>query len=96
MKFSHGFVKKGIIVVDKSTNKVHFRQMEKSIQKVSTIGIGFGNWLNANFFDDQTICIADCENLTIGNSLVPKYKPLEVRQDIAPLCKLFQPMALQL
>jgi hypothetical protein len=25
----HGFFKKGFIVVDKSTNKVQFRQMEK-------------------------------------------------------------------
>ena len=34
------FVKKGLIVVDKSTNKVQFRQMEKSI---STIGIGMAD-----------------------------------------------------
>ena len=50
-------------MVDKSTNKVQFRQMEKSIQNISTIGIGFGNRTN------QTICIADCENLAIGHSL---------------------------
>ena len=42
--------KKGLIVVDKSTNKVQFRQMEKSIQKISTIGIGFGNRSIADFF----------------------------------------------
>ena len=65
----HGFAKKGLTVVDKSTNKVQFRQMEKSIQKISTIGIGFGNRPVADFFHDQTICIADCENLTIGHSL---------------------------
>ena len=65
----HGFVKKGLTVVDKSTNKVQFRQMEKSIQKISTIGIGFGNRQITDFFHDQTICIADCENLTIGHSL---------------------------
>ena len=52
--------KKGLIVVDKYTNKVQFRQMEQSIQKISTIGIGFGNRSIADFF------IADCENLTIG------------------------------
>ena len=56
-------------MVDKSTSKVQFRQMEKSIQKMSTIGIGFGNQPIANFFYYQTICIADCENLTIGHSL---------------------------
>ena len=38
------------IVVDKSTNKVQFRQMEKSIQKISTIGIGFSNQPLADFF----------------------------------------------
>jgi hypothetical protein len=57
-------------MLDKSTNKVQFRQMEKSIQKISTICIGFGNRLIANFFCDQTIYIADCENLTIGHSLI--------------------------
>ena len=57
-------------MVNKSTNKIQFRQMEKSIQKISTIGIGFGNQLNADFFHDQTLCIADCENLTIGHSLI--------------------------
>ena len=44
--------------------------MEKSIQKVSTIDIGFGNWQIADFFHDKTICIADCEKLTIGHSLL--------------------------
>ena len=53
------FIKKGLIVVDKSTNKVQFRQMEKAIQKISTIGNGFSNPLIADFFHDQTICIAD-------------------------------------
>ena len=68
--FSHGFVKEGLIVVNKSTNKVQFRQMEKSIQKISTIGSDFGNRPIADFFQDQTFCIADCENLTIGHSLI--------------------------
>ena len=63
------FVKKGLIVVDKSTNKVQFRQMEKSIQIILTIGISFGSRPIADYFHDQTICIADCENLTIGHSL---------------------------
>ena len=44
------FCQKGLIVVDKSTNKVKSRQMEKSIQKFSTIGIGSGNWPIADFF----------------------------------------------
>ena len=57
-------------MVDKSTNKVQFRQMEKSIQKNSTISIGFVNWQIADFFHDQTICIADCEKLTKGHSLL--------------------------
>ena len=61
----HGFVKEGLILVD----LVQFRQTEKSINKISTIGIGFGNLPIAIFFHDQTICIADCENLTIGHSL---------------------------
>jgi hypothetical protein len=37
--------------------------MEKSIQKILTIGIGFGIRPIADFFHDQKICIADCENL---------------------------------
>ena len=53
------------IVVDKSTNKVQFRQMEKSIQKFSTISIRFSNQQIANFFHDQAICIANCENFII-------------------------------
>jgi hypothetical protein len=44
--------------------------MEKLIQKISTIGIGFGNQPIADSFHDQTICIAYSENLTIGHSLV--------------------------
>ena len=54
---------------DKCTNKVHFRQMEKLIEKISTINIHFGNWPIADSFHDQTICIANCENLTIGHIL---------------------------
>ena len=54
---------------NKSTNKVQFRQMEKSIQKITTICIGFGNRSLADFFHDQTLPIADCEDLTIGHSL---------------------------
>ena len=41
------FSKKGLrllIAVDKSANKLQVREMEKTIQKKSTIGIGFGNW----------------------------------------------------
>ena len=56
-------------MTDKSKNKVQFRQMTKSIQKISAIGISFGYQPIANFFHDQTICIADSDNLTIGNSL---------------------------
>jgi hypothetical protein len=37
-------------VVDKSTNNVQFRQIEKSIQKISKLGIGFGNRPIADFF----------------------------------------------
>ena len=70
-QISTDFVKKkGLIVCNKSTNEVQFRQIEKSIQKISTMGIGFGNRPIADFFHDQTICIADCENLTIGHSLI--------------------------
>ena len=57
-------------MVDKSTNKVQFRQMEKTIQKNSTIGNGFSNPPIADFFHDQTICIADYEKFTIGYSLI--------------------------
>ena len=42
---------------------------EVQTQKISTIGIGFGNQLIAEFFHDQTICTADRENLTVGHSL---------------------------
>ena len=65
--------KKGLmllILADKSTNKIQVRQMEETIEKKSTIGIGFGNWPIANFLHDQTICITDCENLTICHSLL--------------------------
>ena len=48
----------------------HIVSAEIQIQKISTIGIGFGNQPITNFFHDQTICIADCENLTIGHSLI--------------------------
>ena len=67
--FHSGFVKEGLVVVDKSTNKLQFIQVEKSIQKISTIGIRFSNQHISDFFHDQTICIANCENLTIGHSL---------------------------
>ena len=59
------FCQKGLIVVDKSTSKVQFRLMEKSIH-----GISFGNWPITDSFHDQTICITYCENLTIGHSLI--------------------------
>ena len=45
--------------VDKSTNKIQVQQ--KKSKKISTIGIGFGNRQNADFFHDQTICITDCD-----------------------------------
>ena len=51
-------------MVDKSTNKVQFRQMKKSIQKISTIVIQL-----LILFHDQTISIANYETLTKGNSL---------------------------
>ena len=57
-------------MLDKFTNKVQFRQMDKSIQKISTIGIGFGSGPIADLFHEQRICIADCENITIGHSLL--------------------------
>ena len=43
----------------------HVVSAEIQIQKISTIG----NQPIANIFHDQTISIADCENLTIGHSL---------------------------
>ena len=70
--FHMSFSKKGLrllILVDKSTNKLQVREMEKTIQKKSTIGIDFGNWPIADCFHDQTICITNCENVTIGHSL---------------------------
>ena len=54
-----------------ASSKSKFRQVEKSIHKISTIIIGFGKRPIADFFHDQTICIADCKNLTIGHSLSP-------------------------
>jgi hypothetical protein len=48
---------------------LHILSAEIQIQKISTISIGFGNQPIAHFFHDQTICIADRENLTIGHSL---------------------------
>ena len=44
--------------------------MEKTIQKISTIGNGFSNLAIADFFHDQTICIADYEKFTTGYSLI--------------------------
>ena len=58
-----------LIVANKSTNKIQVRQMEKQSKFFLTICIGFGNQQIAEFFHDQTICITDCENLTIGHSL---------------------------
>jgi hypothetical protein len=74
-------------VVDKSTNKVQFRRMEKSIQKMSTIGTGFCNRPIAHFFHDQTICIADCENLIIGHSLliVTSNVQMRIQKGIGPI-----------
>ena len=51
--------------------RYNFRQMVKSIHEISTIIIDFGKRPIADFFHDQTICIADCKNLTIGHSLSP-------------------------
>jgi hypothetical protein len=51
------------------------------LSKISTIGIGFSNRPIADFFHDQTICIADCENLTIGHSLVYS-KRVSVRNNL--------------
>ena len=42
------------------------------------IGIYFGNWPIANFFDDQTIFIKDCELYTIGRSL-KEWKDLKLK-----------------
>ena len=53
-----------------ASSKSKFRQVEKSIHKISTIIIGFGKRPNADFFHDQTICIADCKNPTICIAIV--------------------------
>ena len=73
-------------MVDKSTNKVQFRQMEKSIQIILTIGISFGSRPIADYFHDQTICIADCENLTIGHSLIWAVKNLRFSLRVSVVC----------
>ena len=57
-------------MVDNFTNKVQFRQIENSNQKVSTIGIGFGNRPIADFFYDQIIFLKDYELYIIGHSLL--------------------------
>ena len=57
-----------LIAVDKFTNKIQVRQVEKTIQKFQTIGINFGNRPIVDFLRDQIICITDCDNLTIGHS----------------------------
>ena len=68
-QISHGFVKKGLIVVDKSTYKIQFIQMKNQSKKFQQLASASLSGHLPIFLYDQTICIADCENLTIDQSL---------------------------
>ena len=50
-------------------SQVFFKAHCPCILPCLTQSIGFGNRPIAEFFQDQTICIADCKIITIGHSL---------------------------